>query len=266
MFSSPGEIAFNIFNFPVHWYGIFMALAICVGLFVILFIKKKYYPDIEQDLVLDLAFYNIIFGILGARMYYVILDYKYYFKYPQEILALWHGGLSIHGTIITCIVVTFIFLKFKKQKFMPLADLFTYGLVVGQIIGRWGNFFNSEAFGRPCDLPWKLYIPIGARPIGFYNESYFHPTFLYESLLSILIFCILFFVIRKIKNYKSGTVFFTYLVFYGITRFVIEGIRIDSILNIDGIPVAKIMSLILIAAGSLGLLLLYCRKNIKTLS
>ena len=266
MFSSPGEIAFRIFNFPVHWYGIFMAFAICTGLFTILAIKKKYYPDIEQDVVLDLAFYNIIFGILGARLYYVVLDYKYYLNYPQEILALWHGGLSIHGAIIICIIVSFIFLKSKKLQFLPFADLFIYGLVVGQVIGRWGNFFNSEAFGRTCNLPWKLFIPISSRPIEFYNQAYYHPTFLYESLLSILIFCLLFFGIRKIKNAKAGIIFYSYLILYGLSRFLIEGIRIDSVLDIHGVPVAKIMSLVLIFAGIFGLIFLYCRKNIKTLS
>ncbi len=266
MFTSPGEIAFSIFHFPVHWYGIFMAVAITAGLFTILAIKKKYYPDIEQDVVLDIAFYNIIFGILGARLYYVILDYRYYFKYPQEILALWHGGLSIHGAIIACIIVSFLFLKLKKLQFLPFADLFIYGLVVGQVIGRWGNFFNSEAFGRPCNLPWKLFIPMSSRPTEYLNQAYYHPTFLYESLLSILIFCLLFLGIRKLKNYKDGMVFYSYFVLYGLSRFLIEGIRIDSILDINGIPVARIMSILFVLAGICGLLFLSCRKNIKTLS
>lgn len=266
MFSSPGEIAFSIFHFPVHWYGIFMAFAICAGLFTILSVKKNFYPSIEQDIVLDLAFYNIIFGILGARLYYVILDYRYYFKYPQETLALWHGGLSIHGALIVCTITSFIFLKFKKQEFLPFADLFTYGLVVGQVIGRWGNFFNSEAFGSPCNLPWKLFIPIESRPLEFYNQAYFHPTFLYESLLSVVIFCLLFFVVRKMENYKPGLVFFSYLVMYGVSRFVIEGIRIDSVLDIAGVPVARIMSVLIILAGVFGVTFLYVRRNIKTLS
>lgn len=260
MFTSPGEIAFSVFSFPVHWYGIIMALAISTGLFTVSLIRKNYYPDISKDFIIDLSFILIIFGIIGARLYYVFLDYNYYVKYPQEILAIWHGGLSIHGAIIAAILAGAFYIKLKNYNFLLLADLFTYGLIIGQAIGRWGNFFNSEAFGTPANIPWKLYIPVNHRPLMFYNIDYFHPAFLYESLLNIIIFLILFFIIRKISAGKEGVIFFSYMIMYSSIRIFTESIRIDSIASLWGIPIAQIISLIFFIIGLIGLILI-CRKK-----
>lgn len=261
MFASPGEIAFSLFNYQLHWYGIIMAIAIISGLFVVSKIRKYYYSDISQDFILDLSFYLIIAGVIGARLYYVLLDSKYYIKNPIEIFEVWHGGLSIHGAIIATIIVGAIYIKKNKQKFFKIADLFIYGLVIGQSIGRWGNFFNSEAFGIPTNLPWKLFIPVAKRPLGFYNISYFHPTFLYESLANLIIFFILFFVVRKLAKGKDGIVFFSYLIMYSIARFLIESLRIDSILNIKNIPIAQLVSIILILTGVIGILIITKKSN-----
>lgn len=260
MFTSPGEIAFSLFDYQLHWYGVVMAFAMIIGLLVVSLIRKYYYPNISKDFILDLSFYLIVSGILGARVYYVLLDFSYYLKHPIEIFAVWHGGLSIHGAIIGAILAGAIYIKKNNYKFLEVADLFTYGLVVGQVIGRWGNFFNSEAFGLPTNLPWKLYIPISHRPLEFYNINYFHPTFLYESFLNLIIFLILFCVIRKfVKNIK-GIIFFSYLILYSIARFLVESLRIDSVLNISGIPVAQLVSVLFILVGVVGIFIV-SKKN-----
>lgn len=253
MFKSPGEIAFSIFNYNIHWYGIIIAFAITIGLLVIFLIKSKYYKHISNDMVVDLAFYLVVFGIIGARLYYVLMDFAYYSRHPLETLQIWNGGLSIHGCIIAAVIACIIYCKKNNYNFFELADLFTYGLVVGQVIGRWGNFFNSEAFGKPTNLSWKLFIPLQDRPLEYIKYDFFHPTFLYESLLNLLIFIILFFVIRIIVKDKQGMIFFSYLILYSIVRFFIESIRIDSVLNIGIVPIAQIMSILLLIIGLCGI-------------
>lgn len=263
MFKSPGEIIFSVFNYGIHWYGVIMALAITIGLLVIFWIRSKYYENIPADTVVDLAFYLIIFGIIGARLYYALADFHYYFRHPLEIFQIWNGGLSIHGCIIGALIACIVYCKKNDYNFFTLADLFTYGLVVGQVIGRWGNFFNSEAFGKPTDLPWKLFIPEQYRPLEYVNYQYFHPTFLYESLLNILVFVILFFVVRKIAKDKQGLIFFSYFVLYSVVRFFIESIRIDSILNIGFVPIAQIMSIVMCVVGLLGIMYIYRAQSCK---
>ena len=260
MFASPGEIAFKFFNYSVYWYGIIMALAIIAGLSVVSFIRRRFHPEISKDFILDLSFYIVIGGIIGARIYYVLADIDYYSKFPAEIFALWHGGLSIHGAIIGGVITGAIFTKSKNESFLKVADICTFGLVTGQIIGRWGNFFNSEAFGLPTSLPWKLFIPLTKRPIEFYNMEYFHPTFLYESILNIIILVILTILLAKFTKIKAGTIFFSYFILYALARFTTESIRIDSILNIYGLPIAKLASIIFCIIGLSGLILIYKRK------
>ena len=140
--------------------------------------------------------------------------------------------------------------------FLRYADLFSFGLVTGQIIGRWGNFFNSEAFGLPTNLPWKLYIPIFSRPIEYKMKEFFHPTFLYESLLNIIVFIILFILLTKLKNRKNGIIFFSYLILYSIVRLIVETIRIDSVLNFGILHIAHITSIVFIIISILGFIFL----------
>ena len=151
------------------------------------------------------------------------------------------------------IIAGIFYVKKHKINFFKYADLFVFGLVTGQIIGRWGNFFNSEAFGLPCDLPWKLYIPYNSRPIEYRNYEFFHPAFLYESLLNIGIFIILYFILTKCKTKKDGVIFFIYIILYSIARILVETIRTDSVLNIYGIHAAHIACVIYIIVASIGL-------------
>ncbi len=261
IFTSPGEIAFQILNYQIRWYGVFMFLAIICGVLVILKISKMFYKEYNEDFLYDLSFILIVSGILGARLYYVFLDIGYYLKYPIEIFAIWQGGLSIHGAIIGALIGGGLFVKKKNYDFLTTADLCTFGLVTGQIIGRWGNFFNSEAFGLPCNLPWKLYIPLESRPINYLLYEYFHPTFLYESIGSLIILCILLTLRFRFKEIKAGTLFFLYLVLYSIIRICVESIRIDSVLSFGNLHIAHIISILLLLIGLTGLVIINKRQK-----
>jgi len=254
MFVSPGDVAFSIGPLTVYYYGIIMAASLTIGVLIAVLITKKFYPTLNSDIIYDIAPHVIIGAIIGARAYYCLLSFSYFANNPLEIVELWHGGLSIHGAILGGIIAGAIYTKRHKLPFLKLCDIFTYGLVIGQAIGRWGNFFNSEAFGRPTENFLKLYIPIYKRPLEYMQYDYFHPTFLYESILDVCIFLVLFFVIRKLTKKTDGIVFFSYLIMYSIVRIAIEQIRIDSVLNINGIPVAQIVSVLIIIIATLGLL------------
>lgn len=248
MFQSPGEIAFYIFKLPVYFYGIILAVAIFTGVCCTYYLYRKFYDAQKAEYIFDIAPYLIVLGIIGARLYYCLVNFSYYAKFPIEIFYVRQGGLSIHGMIFTGIIALFIFSKIYKMEFLKLTDAFLCSVPLAQSIGRWGNFFNSEAFGYPTDLPWKLYIPFQNRPPEFINFEYFHPTFLYESILDLLIFLILFYLFKKFTN-KPGLISGLYLILYSIIRLIIEQIRIDSALNIGSIPIAQLMSIILIIIG-----------------
>ncbi len=145
---------------------------------------------------------------------------------------------------------------------LKLADLFSFGLISGQIIGRWGNFFNSEAFGLPTDLPWKLYIPMSNRPVEYRSFEYFHPAFLYESLLNILVLLIMLSLLKNNNPQKNGIIFFTYITLYSIVRIIVEAIRTDSVLNIAGIHVAHITCVIFLIIGVTGLIIINKKKSV----
>lgn len=243
MFQSPGDIAFSIFGTDIYFYGLIMSFAMLVGILVICLIAKRYFKDINFDNICDLSFILIVFGIISARFYYVIMDYQYFIKHPSEILAIWNGGISIQGAIIGGIIAGYIYVKENNLNFFKYADLFVFGVIAGQAIGRWGNFFNSEAFGLPTQLPWKLYIPFKNRPQMFVNNEFFHPTFLYESILNILIFIILYIMLAKQgENKKYGIIFCSYLILYSIVRIIVETFRVDSVLNIGIFHIAHITS------------------------
>lgn len=260
MIPSPeSSVIFSVNGFDIHYYGVIMFFAIISALLVIREMCKRYYKDVSTDILLDILPIIIITAIIGARLYYVVMDIAYYINHPLEIFAVWNGGLSIHGALIGGIGAGFFLAKKHKISFLRYADVFSYGLVIGQAIGRFGNYFNCEAFGKPCNLLFKLFIPMTHRPDEFMDVQYFHPTFLYESFWDITVFLILFFVIRKIGGAKDGTVFFSYLILYSIGRIFIEQLRLDSVLNICGIPVAQIVSALIIVVSACALFLIYKR-------
>lgn len=262
MIYPPSINSFDVFGINIKFYGITMALALTFAVCAVYFISKKIYKDkINPNFFLDLFPIVAISGILGARLYYVLLNLPFYTNHPKEIFAIWHGGLSIHGAIICGIIAGIIYCKIKKQNILLCADIGILGLPIGQMIGRWGNFFNSEAFGMPTNLPWGLYIPESLRPERYITSEFFHPTFLYESILNLIIFVLLLYLTKK--ELKTGIVFFSYFVLYAIARFMVEGIRVDSVLNIGIFPVAQIASIIMFIIGIIGILVV--RKNARWL-
>ncbi len=258
MQSPPSSVLVSINGFSIHYYGLIMFCAIAAGILVMRFVAKKYYKGISTEILLDMLPAVILCAILGARLYYVVMDWRYFSSHLGEIFALWHGGMSIHGAILGGVLSGLIYTKIKKINFLKYADIFVYGLSIGQAIGRFGNYFNCEAFGKPCSIPFiKLFIPLPYRPYGYESYEYFHPAFLYESLWDIAVFLLLFFVIRKITGLKDGVIFFSYLILYSIGRIAIEACRLDSVRNIFGIEIAHIASLVLIFAGVAGIIFLY---------
>lgn len=263
MLKSPGAVAFHIGQMNIYWYGIIIAVAFLVGLFITLRIAKTDYPNEKtREHIINLSTILLIGGVFFARLYYVMFNWKYYSQHLLEIFMTWRGGLSIHGVIIGSILIIYFYTKHNNISLLKYTDLFAYGMIFAQAIGRWGNFFNSEAFGSPTNLPWKLYIPYANRPMEYTNFEYFHPTFLYESLWDIVVFIILITVIRKNFKEKTGSITCFYLILYSIGRFVIEGLRIDNIYVIFGLPLAQFISLILIIAGIIGLYSVLKRKEI----
>lgn len=258
MLSPESSIAFYVFNYPIRYYSLIMFLAISVGS-VLSYVVAKMHKKADSDVLLDMLPFVILCGVLGARVYYVLLDWAYYSTHVADIFALYKGGLSIHGAIIGGFLGGFYYIKRHNLNLWIYADIFAYGLLLGQAIGRFGNYFNIEAFGKPCYFSSIicLQIPEEYRPIEYQNIEFFHPTFLYEAILNIIILLFLFFIVRKLAKNKSGIVFFSYLGLYSISRFFIESLRLDSVLNIGAFHVAQIVSVFIIILS----FVMICRLN-----
>lgn len=249
MFASHSQIICTIFGVHIYFYGVILAFAILAGTFVSEYTGIKFF-ELKKETIIDLVPYLVIFGIIGARLYYCMLNYDFYLRFPTEIIAIRHGGISIHGAILGGLIGLLIFAKRHKISVFKLADVTVIGLSLAQAIGRWGNFFNSEAFGKPTELPWKLYIAPQYRPIPYQDYEYFHPAFLYESILDLLIFGILFGMVKLGRTKREGNLALIYLILYSVVRILVEYYRIDSVLYIHGIPVAILVSAIIFIIAS----------------
>ena len=253
-FTSPGPIVWQFGPLALRWYGLLIALAVLLGLNLSQFLAKK--RQLNPNLVGDLALGLVIASLLGARCYYVLFQWSYYRQNPWEILAIWQGGLAIHGAILAGLATTWFYAQRQRVSLWQLTDVLVPSLALGQTIGRWGNFFNSEAFGVPTDLPWKLYIPYEHRPPEFRQFAYFHPTFLYESIWNFLVFCLLMYLFFRYPRLRVGTLTLVYFSGYSIGRFFIEGLRTDSLM-LGSVRIAQVMSLVGLVVGLGGLLWLY---------
>ncbi|WP_267383560.1 prolipoprotein diacylglyceryl transferase [Cyanobacterium sp. uoEpiScrs1] len=261
-FQSPGPIVFEIGFFAIRWYGLLISSSVLIGVALSQWLATK--RRVNPHLVADLVIWLVIFAIPCARLYYVIFEWQQYAQNPGDIIAIWKGGIAIHGAIIGGTLATIIFARLNRVSVWQLTDLIVPSLTLGQAIGRWGNFFNSEAFGPPTNLPWKLYIPVNHRPLIYINQTHFHPTFLYESIWNILVFIlllILFFVgLKHVNKIEIGTLSLVYLIAYGFGRFWIEGLRTDSLM-LGSIRIAQLVSIMMIGLGTLGLIWLYKAKR-----
>ncbi|WP_455538512.1 prolipoprotein diacylglyceryl transferase [Terrisporobacter sp.] len=222
------RVAFSIFGLDIMWYGVLMALAMILCVFLAL--KEGKRVSISEDDILNLAIIAIPCGLLGARLYYVIFNWSWYSNHPSEILNFRGGGMAIHGALIGGILAGFIYTKVKKINFFKMADTVMIGIPLGQAIGRWGNYINGEAHGGPTSLPWGIMV----------DGVKVHPTFLYESIWDLGIFIFLW-CFRKHKKYE-GQLAIYYLILYSIGRFFIEGLRTDSLM-IGPLRMAQVISL-----------------------
>ncbi len=257
-FASPGPILVEIGPLAIRWYGLLIATAVLIGVSLSQYLAKR--RHVNPDLLGDLVIWLVIAAIPAARVYYVLFEWSEYAQHPERIIAIWQGGIAIHGAILGGTVAALIFARVKKISFWQLADLVAPSLILGQAIGRWGNFFNSEAFGSPTDLPWKLFIPPDRRPPEYADFAYFHPTFLYESLWDLIVFGLLltlfFRGLKRKPRLKVGTLFLVYLVTYSLGRLWIEGLRTDSLM-LGPLRMAQVVSLVGISLGLAGLAWLY---------
>ncbi len=262
LFTSPGPILVEIGPLTIRWYGLLIASAVLIGVSLSRYLAKR--RHINPELLGDLALWLIVAAIPSARLYYVLFQWPDYAQHPDQIIAIWKGGIAIHGAILGGILAAAIFARLQKVSVWQLADLVVPSLILGQAIGRWGNFFNSEAFGDPTDLPWKLYIPENRRPAAYANFEYFHPTFLYESIWDLLVFGLLltmfFRDVQRKQPLKIGTLSLTYLVAYSGGRFWIEGVRTDSLM-LGPLRMAQVISLVFMTLGLVGLAWLYLLRH-----
>lgn len=251
------RIALDLGFIQIYWYSLFIFFGILVATFVIL--KECKRQNINEDFIVNLIFYTVIFGLIGARLYYVCFNLDYYLKYPLEILEIWNGGLAIHGGVIAGLLCIFIYCKKYNAKLLKLLDIVVVGLIIGQAIGRWGNFFNQEAYGAITTLEnlQKLGIPDFIIDGMYIGGAYRQPAFLYESIWCLAGFIALL-IVRHYRYLKTGQLTGVYLIWYSVGRFFIEGMRTDSLM-LGSLKMAQVISIVGIIIGVMMLIL--CRKG-----
>lgn len=253
MFRSPGAIALQFGPLTLRWYGILMATAMALGLW--LAHRDALRRGIDPEPLLKASELALLGGLVGARLYYVAFNLEYYSRLPAKIFAVWEGGLAIHGGVIGGILVGGGYAWWRRLPLRRYLDIAAPSLALGQAIGRWGNFFNEEAFGTPTDLAWKLYISPSHRPTEYAQSEFFHPTFLYESLWDALVFALLVWAFRDRVARAPGALFLTYLGLYSLGRFFTEALRTDALM-LGPIRIAQLMSVLGMAAALVGVPLL----------
>ena len=270
MFTSPGPELIQLGPFTLRWYGLLIAAAVLIGLNLSSRLARS--RDLDNGLISDLLPLLVLASVLGARAYYVAFEWRNYSDNWIKALAIWEGGIAIHGALIAGTLTLILFCRWRRQSFWDLLDVLVPSLALGQAIGRWGNFFNSEAFGVPTDLPWKLFIPYQNRPVVYADAQFFHPTFLYESIWNLVLFLLLIVLFRRGEQGKmtlpSGALACTYLLGYSLGRIWIEGLRIDPLClgalppaREGGLRIAQLVSGLLMLAGAAGLFWLYARHQ-----
>lgn len=263
----------TVFNFDIAYYGIVIGIGILSGIAMAVHEAKQTNQD--PDTYYDLAMYAVVLSIIGARIYYVVFSWE---DYKDDLLSIFNireGGLAIYGGVLTAILTVFVFTKVKKISFGQVCDTAGLGLILGQIIGRWGNFFNREAFGEYTDGLLAMRLPLDAVRSSDVTElmrehmevidgvSYIqvHPTFLYESLWNLgVLICLLLW--RKHKKFE-GEIFLLYLFGYGVGRFWIERLRTDQLLLAAGLPVSQVLAAVLVVTSVTMIVIGYKKKSEK---
>lgn len=240
--SSP--IAFTLFNINIRWYGLVLSFSMLLCVFFIYKFINKNFERSSAERFIDFSPLIIISGIFGARFFYVLGNLNFYLNNPKEIFLINHGGLSIYGAIIFSILFFYVYSKIKKISFFFYTDMIAIFMPLSQAIGRFGNYFNQEAYGAPTDGFLKLFVDKEYRLTEYSNFNYYHPAFLYEAIFDVIIFVFLFVVANRNK-YKKGELTCLYLALYSFIRFFMEFIRIDSILNVGSLSIAQLISAII---------------------
>lgn len=246
-FASPGPVLLQIGPLVIRWYSVLILTGIIGGTLLAQRLAAR--RAVEPEVIADLVVWAVVGAIPAARAYYVAFEWQRFALEPWwKVFAVWEGGIAIHGAILGGMLGGYLFARKYGYSFRQLVDLAVPGLALGQAIGRWGNFFNSEAFGTPTDLPWGLFIPPERRPPGFGDVAFYHPTFLYESIWDLGVLAILLWVFNRFPNLKPGTIACIYAVTYSLGRFWIEGLRTDSLM-FGPLRVAQLVSLMGIFVG-----------------
>ena len=241
------HLMLNIGDYQIPLYSICIMAGVAAASILISHEAKKY--EFPKNFISNLIFYVVLFGILGARIYYVIFNLDYYLKYPSEIYKMWHGGLAIHGGIIFGLITLIIYCKKYNIKILKILDISLPGVMLAQAIGRWGNFFNGEAHGGVVtrDFLKSLFLPNYIIEGMHIDGNYYHPTFLYESFFCVL-GVIIMLLVRNMKKTKTGNTASIYFIWYGILRFFIESLRTDSLM-LGNLKVAQLVSIIMSISG-----------------
>ena len=228
--SPASPVIFEVGPFALRWYGLCIALGIAAATW--LTVRELNRRGYDGAMALDALFFVVPLGFIGARIYHVITDYDLYDGNPHSffpgVFEVWNGGLGIYGAVIGGFLGLLIFARLRSINALAFADAVAPGLILAQAIGRFGNYFNQELFGRPSDLPWAIEIAPENRPPQFNDVASFHPTFLYESIWNVLVCLVLLFVARRFANsLKNGDIFVLYVCLYSVGRFFVETLRID---------------------------------------
>ncbi len=275
------RVAFTVLGRPVYWYGIIIAAGFLLAVWFCSSKAPRF--GIKGDDITDMLLFAVPACIIGARAYYVIFYLDLYRRADGTLdlgsmVRIWDGGLAIYGAIIMAAIVLLIFCKVKKISFLAFADLGVYGLFIGQLVGRWGNFMNIEAYGSVTDLPWRMCGPSIAQELldkGLVDAAGYqsildgtlgvHPTFFYESLWNLVGLCVLLVILKKGRRF-DGQTFFTYLFWYGLGRFFIEGLRTDSLYFFDtGLRVSQVLALVSCLAAVVLLVWSFRTRNGETM-
>lgn len=245
-------IAFTLFGWPIHWYGVIIAAGFLLAVLYCSHISPRF--GIKQDDLLDVLIAGVPLGIVGARLYYIIFYLDLFRKADGSLdfgamVRIWDGGLAIYGGVIMAVLVGVVVCRSKKISFFAMADVCVFGLLIGQAVGRWGNFVNVEAYGGETTLPWRMgIVEYAANGTARYLEV--HPTFLYESLWNIVGLIVLIVIAKRWRKF-DGQMFFSYLVWYGVGRGFIEGLRTDSLYFFGtGIRVSQMLGFASALAGA----------------
>ncbi|WP_318531610.1 prolipoprotein diacylglyceryl transferase [Loigolactobacillus iwatensis] len=244
MVAALNPIALKFGPFEIHWYGVIIATGVVLA--VVLAMREADRRQVSSDDLFNLILWSLPFALIGARLYYVLFEWPYYAAHPGEIIAIWHGGMAIYGSLIASAIVFYVFCRRHQLPIWLVLDIAAPTVILGQGIGRWGNFMNQEAFGAQTSLAFLqgLHLPNFIIQQMFINGAYRQPTFLYESVWDLLGFVVIMSLRHRKGLFKQGEVFLLYVSWYAFGRFFIEGMRTDSLMLFNLLRVSQLLSLI----------------------